>query len=233
MKRLRRPSPAMTVALVALFVAMSGAGYAAFNLPKNSVGSKQLKANAVRSSKVKDGSLLAGDFRAGQLPAGPAGERGPQGIQGDKGEPCPPSDASCKGPKGDTGQRGPGTLTFDGQFARDDTYHEITTLENMIVQIYCGGPSGDVVLAIDRADISTGLYGWGTRWTGTQLQRAVAEGNVAGLTTTIQSHGNGAAELDVVARSALAGQVPKYTHFDLDAVLGTKCNYHALIIPPS
>src|SRR3954468_24298582 len=80
--RLQRPSPAMVVALIALFVAMGGAGYAAFKLPKNSVGAKQIKRNAVNSSKVADGSLLAGDFRAGQLPAGPQGLQGLQGIQG-------------------------------------------------------------------------------------------------------------------------------------------------------
>ena len=32
----------MVVALVALFVAMSGTGYAAIKLPRNSVGSKQM-----------------------------------------------------------------------------------------------------------------------------------------------------------------------------------------------
>ena len=47
---------------------------------------------AVTSSKVKDRSLLAKDFKAGQLPAGPRGlpgaqgEQGVQGIQGNQGE---------------------------------------------------------------------------------------------------------------------------------------------------
>src|SRR3954469_18028850 len=98
----------MGVALVALFVAMGGAGYAAFKLTKNSVGSKQLKRNAVNSSKVADGSLLGGDFKAGQLPAGPQGQQGPQGPQGqqglqgqqgekgDRGLSCLPSDPACK-----------------------------------------------------------------------------------------------------------------------------------------
>jgi hypothetical protein len=84
--RPRRPSPAMVVALFALFVAMGGVGYASLKLPKNSVGPKQLDANAVTSPKVKDGSLLAGDFRAGQLPAGPQGPQGLQGLRGDKGD---------------------------------------------------------------------------------------------------------------------------------------------------
>jgi hypothetical protein len=49
----------------------------------------QLK-NAVTSAKVKDRSLLAKDFKAGQLPAGATGaqgEQGPQGIPGAQGPP--------------------------------------------------------------------------------------------------------------------------------------------------
>lgn len=89
MKRLHRPSPAMTVALIALFVALGGTGYAALKLPKNSVGTKQLKKNAVNSSKVKNRSLVADDFKAGQLPAGPAGPAGAQGPKGDQGQSVP------------------------------------------------------------------------------------------------------------------------------------------------
>jgi hypothetical protein len=75
----------MVVALVSLFVSLGGASYAAFRVPKDSVGSKQIKANAVNSSKVADGSLLSGDFKAGQLPAGPQGPQGVQGVHGDTG----------------------------------------------------------------------------------------------------------------------------------------------------
>jgi hypothetical protein len=86
--RLPRPSPAMVVALIALSVALGGVGYA-MSLPRNSVGTKQLKKNAVNSSKVKNRSLLAKDFKAGQLPAGatgPQGLQGPQGVQGTPGQ---------------------------------------------------------------------------------------------------------------------------------------------------
>jgi hypothetical protein len=78
---------ANVVACLALFVALGGAGYAAFKLPKNSVGGKQLKKNAVTSAKVKNGSLLAQDFRAGQLPAGATGPRGGAGAPGVPGAP--------------------------------------------------------------------------------------------------------------------------------------------------
>ena len=80
----RRPSPAMVVACIALLVALSGTGLAAVAaLPINSVGTVQLKSNAVTSAKVKNRSLVKADFAAGQLPVGPAG---PKGDKGDKGE---------------------------------------------------------------------------------------------------------------------------------------------------
>jgi hypothetical protein len=91
----RRPSPAMVVAFVALLAALSGTAVA---LPgKNTVDSGDIKKanvkksdiakNAVISGKVKDGSLLAKDFKAGELPAGPQGTPGAPGAKGDKGDP--------------------------------------------------------------------------------------------------------------------------------------------------
>ena len=80
-----RPSPSMAVALVALSVALGGTGYAAVKLPKNSVGSAQIKTGAVTGAKVRDGSLFANDFAAGQIPKGPRGDTGPQGPAGSAG----------------------------------------------------------------------------------------------------------------------------------------------------
>jgi hypothetical protein len=80
-----RPSSAMVVASAALFVSLSGVGYAAIVLPANSVGTKQLKRNAVTSAKVKQHSLLRSDFKRGQVPRGPRGIQGIQGIQGAQG----------------------------------------------------------------------------------------------------------------------------------------------------
>src|SRR5687768_12918114 len=89
------------VATIALFLALGGTVYAATQLPKNSVGPKQLRKDAVVSSKVKKGSLLPSDFKASLIPRGPegpAGDRGPAGPQG-------PS-----GPQGPTGPQGPGAV---------------------------------------------------------------------------------------------------------------------------
>lgn len=72
----RRPSPAMVVAVIALFVALGGVSY---GLAVGSVGSREIRNNSVRSVDVRDASLLAKDFKAGQLPAGAKGEQGPRG----------------------------------------------------------------------------------------------------------------------------------------------------------
>jgi hypothetical protein len=90
-----RPSPAMLVALLALVLALGGTSYAAIKLPKNSVGSKQIKRDAVTGDKVKDASLFANDFAAGQIPKGPAGEPGPAGPAGPQGPPGPPGPAAA------------------------------------------------------------------------------------------------------------------------------------------
>jgi hypothetical protein len=74
----------MIVAVLALVMATVGTGYAAFKLPKNSVGSKQLKKNsvtkakikknAVNGSKVKDHSLTGADLNLAKLGTVPAAE---------------------------------------------------------------------------------------------------------------------------------------------------------------
>jgi hypothetical protein len=59
-RRLRMPSPSLVIAVVALFVALGGTSFAAINaLPKNSVGTKQLKNNAVTGTKIADGTVTA------------------------------------------------------------------------------------------------------------------------------------------------------------------------------
>ena len=105
MKKLsiRRPSPAMVVACIALLVALGGTSVAAVSqLAPNSVGPRQLQFGAVTnpkirnlsvtnpkirngaitSAKVRNRSLLRVDFAPGQLPAGPTGPQGPAGPAG-------------------------------------------------------------------------------------------------------------------------------------------------------
>ena len=56
---MKRPSAALVISVVALFVALGGTGYAAFSLPANSVGTRQLKNGAVTSNKLANHSVGA------------------------------------------------------------------------------------------------------------------------------------------------------------------------------
>jgi hypothetical protein len=112
------------IAVLALAIAIAGAGYAVVALPRNSVGTPQLKNASVNSAKVKDKSLLARDFKPGQLPrgprgdegpAGPVGATGPTGAQGPAGPQGPQGVAGATGAPGATGAAGPswGTMWRD------------------------------------------------------------------------------------------------------------------------
>ena len=129
-KLLRRPSPAMVVACLALLVALGGTGMAAATqLARNSVGTPQLKDgavsnpkiknNAVNSTKVAARSLLRSDFAPGQLPAGPVGPQGPAG---------PAGAAGAAGPAGPAGVIGAITdrtasVVVDGGTAENGAYN--------------------------------------------------------------------------------------------------------------
>ena len=81
----KRLTYANVIATLALFIALGGTSYAVTALPKNSVGTQQLKKSAVTSVKVKDGSLVAADFAAGTLLKGETGATGAQGAAGPQG----------------------------------------------------------------------------------------------------------------------------------------------------
>jgi hypothetical protein len=82
-RRLRAPSPAFVISLVALFVALGGTSYAATHLPKNSVGTKQLKNKAVTPAKIAHKTIAL--FKGKKGDTGPQGPQGVQGIQGQAG----------------------------------------------------------------------------------------------------------------------------------------------------
>lgn len=101
-----RPTLPVVLSATALVVTVLGAtplGAIAQNaaFPRNSVGTGQLKRNAVtpaklapnavRSAHVLDGSLLASDFKPGQLPQGPKGDKGDKGDKGERGDPGVPA----------------------------------------------------------------------------------------------------------------------------------------------
>jgi hypothetical protein len=80
-----RLSYANVTATVALFVALGGTSYAVATLPRDSVGSRQIRQGAVKSSEVANRSLRLRDVsiaarRALRGKAGPTGPPGPAGV---------------------------------------------------------------------------------------------------------------------------------------------------------
>ena len=97
------------VALLALFVALSGSSYAAATklMPKNSVGSAQVINGSLQ--KIDFGKKTIAALKAARgtqgLPgaAGPAGLAGPPGPKGDIGAAGAPGQPGAQGPQGPTG----------------------------------------------------------------------------------------------------------------------------------
>jgi Collagen triple helix repeat (20 copies) len=93
-------SYANVMSTIAVFIVLGGGAYAATTLPKNSVGTKQIKNGAVTKAKLAKSVKTTG-------PTGPAGAQGPAGTKGDKG------DQGALGTPGTNGTNG--TNGVDGQ----------------------------------------------------------------------------------------------------------------------
>jgi hypothetical protein len=61
-KRIRRPSPALAISLIALFVALGGTGYAAIT-----ISGKNIKNNSVTGKDIKNKSLTGKDVKGNSL----------------------------------------------------------------------------------------------------------------------------------------------------------------------
>ncbi|MEY2515398.1 MAG: hypothetical protein QOJ89_2756 [bacterium] len=140
-----RLSFANIMSVVAVSIALGGTSYAA-SLARNSVGSTQIKAKAVKNSdlgdnsvtskKVKNGALLAADFAAGQLP------RGATGANGTNGAPGAPGTTGATGPTGPQGPQGVvGAATAQFEQAPAD----LANGANQSYSVFC--PAGQQAIA--------------------------------------------------------------------------------------
>lgn len=90
--RLVRQSPAMVIAMLALFVALTGTAVATTSAL---ITGRQIKNSSITGADVKNKSLTPKDFkgsvRGARGPTGPQGAQGPQGLKGDKGDPGTPN----------------------------------------------------------------------------------------------------------------------------------------------
>jgi hypothetical protein len=159
-------SPALWIALVALFVALGGTGYAALNIANNSIGTKQLKrggvknpdlaANSVTGPKVKRRSLESSDFKANSLPRGPQGPVGRPGATGS------PAFGAVLG-RGEAVPAGTSFLAPSGQLAASATENGVSsftpnatlTASDLAISLFVApdpGTSRTFTLRVGQAD---------------------------------------------------------------------------------
>lgn len=204
---------ANVMATVAVFIALGGGAYAAVKLPKNSVGSRQ----------VKDHSLKKADFKRGLIKAGARGPAGAAGAKGDAGAPGAKGDAGPIGPTGPAGAQGPGAKTYAGQFGLSGTFTPVTTVDGVAVGASCNDAFG-ARLQVGAESADDGLYGWGRERTG-------------GASTDIDiikgfaDSGGTSYHLDAVITATHAGRPERYIDLHASIVKGTMCNYHVVITP--
>jgi len=122
-QRIGRPSPALVIAMVALITSLTGSAWAAFGdqafrrnkkprIAKNSVGTRQLKAkavrtgkiarNAVNSAKVKNNSLTGADINVNKIGVVPSAISAAHASNADTlganhGAACPPGSTLIRG----------------------------------------------------------------------------------------------------------------------------------------
>jgi hypothetical protein len=124
---------ALALALMGLVVSLGGVSYAAVKINGN-----QIQKGTITAKQVKDGGLLAADFKAGELPSGP------QGVQG---------------PPGATGPAGPGAVLVDLTTSATTTETEVA--DGLSVSWECN-PGIDAILQMTSP---SGLPEWtGTVW---------------------------------------------------------------------
>jgi hypothetical protein len=133
--RLVRQSPAMIVAMLALFIALTGTAVATTSAL---ITGKQIKNSSITGADIKNKSIAVADLaskargargaRGTAGPPGPAGAQGPQGAQGAQGIQGIQGIQGLKGDKGDIGPSRTDQNRSEGNTVISNTCAPLTSL---------------------------------------------------------------------------------------------------------
>jgi hypothetical protein len=156
-RAIRLPSPALVVACLALGVSLSGLGYAATVLPRNSVGTVQLKNGAVKAKKIATNAVKTNKIAPNAVKTDHIADNAVTGTKADE--------ASFEGLiKGDGRQTITG-FTVDAVGFLPDPKPVLARVAGMgvVELLYCGGaPEFQIRTRLLSFDDSEPFFGAGT-----------------------------------------------------------------------
>jgi hypothetical protein len=170
----RLPSPSLVVSIIALTVAMTGAGYAA--VEHSHPARAAAKPGHKGKKGTKKGPAGARGKAGAQGPPGPQGPRGPKGDKGDPGATGATGPTGPTGPKGDQGVQGiqgnPGQQGNPGGTGPSDGYYM-----NGGTNITSGGFASVVTLSLPAGNYIVNAFASLTNMTGTAPIQALCDLN--------------------------------------------------------
>jgi hypothetical protein len=113
-----RLSYANVVSTFCLFVLLGGGAYAATNLPRNSVGTKQLKGGAVTGVKIKDGTITGTKVDSRTLGVVPAALRADSALTANRATSAGSADRATEATHADRAATADNALLLEGNSAR-------------------------------------------------------------------------------------------------------------------
>lgn len=136
-RRLRGPSPAFVLAVVALFLGLSGGA---------ALGSGLISGKRIANHSIPEKKLTAAAVKSLQGQQGPTGAQGPPGAVGAQGP------VGAKGDTGPMGPQGPGAISINVGDAPQDggKIHLVGIAHGLDAEYFCGT---QVVLDIQPDDL--------------------------------------------------------------------------------
>ena len=171
MTRLRaHASYANAVSTLALFIALGGTSYAVTQLPRNSVGTSQIRTGAVRAGEIKDGAVRSRDITnrgislrdlslatrrslRGQI--GPPGPQGPTGPGGTLLAAAVNSGGGlARGAGAVSSNHDAGSAVYEIGFNRDvSTCYAVATVSDVPGGVTTNPQNGEIVTAISGSSV--------------------------------------------------------------------------------